>query len=124
MGQCYSVRMKLKIKDEKALIDLMNGFIKDNAHCIDFSLPSYAKRGIGTETVEDLVKIMITDREFSHEGEEYESDFNACYGWESVMLDMFSAMAPALKNGSVLWIYPDHDYDRLVVKNGVAIQTH
>ena len=124
MGQVYSVRMKLKIRDEGSLISLMQDFIKANSRYIDFQLDDYAKHGIGTDTVEDLVKLMITDREFMHEGNEFTSDFEASYGWEGVMLDMFSAMAPALKNGSTLWVYPDSDYDKLVVKDGAAICKH
>ena len=54
----------------------------------------------------------------------YENGFDASYGWESVMMEMFELIAPYLADGSELYIYPDNDYDHLLIKNGKCIQKH
>ena len=52
------------------------------------------------------------------------SGFAASYGWEQVMLDAFDEIAPYLEDGSEIKIYPDSDYDYLVVKDGKAEWVH
>jgi len=122
MGQTYSVNVKLIRDNDEVLIRKMNEFIRvteaDESRRTDFSLDAYRKRGIGTESVEDLMKIFITDRGFESDGVNFESDFDACYGWESVMLDMFKFIAPVLKDGSEIEIWPDDGWQRLYIKNG------
>ena len=54
----------------------------------------------------------------------YSNAFNASYGWEVVMIEMFETITPFLEDGSELLIYPDSDYDKLIVKNGKCIQVH
>ena len=80
-------------------------------------------------TFDGLLKTFITDRAFYKEPQKdasvyYQSGFDASYGCESVMMDMFSAIAPYLAEGSSMKIMPDSDYDLLVVKDGRAVQVH
>lgn len=52
----------------------------------------------------------------------YISGFNASYGWESVMLEMFEEISPYLENKSKLYIDCDDGIDVLVIKDGKCIQ--
>lgn len=54
----------------------------------------------------------------------YYNGFDASYGWESVMMEMFEILAPFLEDKSEMYIYPDEDYDHLTVKNGKYVQVH
>jgi len=125
MGQTYSVNVKLIRDDDEALIRKMNEFIRateaDKTRRTDFSLDAYRKKGIGTESVEDLMKIFITDRGFESDGVNFQSDFDACYGWEGVMLEMFKFIAPVLKDGSEIEIWPDEDWQKLYIKDGKVL---
>ena len=120
MGQGYSVRMKLRPKDESALAQLMSRYISDNDGK-GMRFPEEAHKAV---TLEDHVKVMITDRGYAHEGDVYESTFDASYGWESVMTDMFQSVAPMLEDGSELLVYPDEDYDHITVQDGAAVWLH
>ena len=40
------------------------------------------------------------------------------------MMKMFKLIVPYLVDKSELYIYPDDDYDHLVVKNGKCVQVH
>ena len=119
MGQCYSVYLRLRPKDESSLMAAMQRYISEHhGKDVRFNLSH------GTDSLEALVKTMITDSGFACAGEFYEAHFDASYGWERVMMEMFRAIAPELKDRSELLIWPDEDYDHLIVKNGKAIQTH
>ena len=52
------------------------------------------------------------------------SVFDASYGWESVMISAFDAIAPYLEDGSKVIISPDSDYDEAKVENGKAVWVH
>lgn len=131
MGACYYVRLKVKVNDEQGAIKALNEFIIRTNKGVDYSLDKYAQQGVTTETFDDLIKIFLAGwkhqeltitpkRIYTY----YENDFDASYGWESVMMNMFEVIAPYLKDNSELLIYPDEDYDKLVVKNGQCIQIH
>lgn len=51
-----------------------------------------------------------------------ENGFDATYGWESVMMEMFEELAPVLEDGSDLFINCDDGVDVLVIKDGKCIQ--
>ena len=40
------------------------------------------------------------------------------------MMDMFEVMSPFLVDKSEMYIYPDNDYDHLVVRDGKYVQVH
>ena len=130
MGACYSVILKVKLTDEEGAIKALQDHIA-NDNGVDYSLEKYAQQGITTETFDDLMRIFLA----GWKGQEvdiypnktftiYENDFDASYGWEGVMMEMFEVIAPFVANGSKLQIYPDDYYTELVVKNEKCVQTH
>ena len=119
MGACYDVELKLNVKDEDLLKKLMNKYIDENNGFVVFNLEERDRNNLV-----DLVKIFITDRCFSVNGDVYESSFEASYGWESVMTESFEEYAEALEDGSYIIIWPDNDYDKIIVKNGKAKWIH
>ena len=129
MGACYSVVLKVNVIDMPGAIKALNEHIANDISA-DYSLDEYAEQGIKTETFDDLMKILLADLQqgisMYQEGKFtiYESDFNASYGWERVMMEWFEVLAPFLANGSQMLIYPDSDYDKLVIKNGKCVQVH
>jgi hypothetical protein len=129
MGACYSVTLKVNVLDEQGAIKALNEHIANDTG-VDYSLDKYATKGITTETFDGLMKILLADLQMEvsiyQQGKFtiYESDFNASYGWERVMMEWFEVLAPFLSNGSQMLIYPDEDYDKLVIKNGKCVQIH
>ena len=129
MGACYSVEVKINVLDMPGAIKALNEYIINDTSA-DYSLDEYAEQGIKTETFDDLMKILLADLQQGifvyHEGKFtiYENAFDASYGWERVMMEWFEVLAPFLANGSQMLIYPDSDYDKLVIKNGKCVQVH
>ena len=130
MSACYYVSLKVKVLDEQGAIKALNEHIANDKYA-DYSLDLYAEQGITTETFDDLMRIFLAGwkhqevtitpkRIYTY----YENEFNASYGWEIVMMDMFKVIAPYVKDGSELLIYPDTDYDKLIIKDGKCVQIH
>ena len=128
MGQTYSVYLQLRIKDadglKKALTDKI---ARGEEERTNYSLEHYQSIGVDTNTLEGLLQVFFGGwnaglNEYSLG--DFTSDFDASYGWESVMMETFDAMAPFLEDGSCLKIYPDTSYDLQVVENGKAIVKH
>lgn len=132
MGACYYIELKIKIKNEISVIEILQERIKRNTEQgVNYCLQNFRKNGIGTETLDDLFKIFLAGDRSSYEAERQENDviyiqngFDASYGWETEMIEMFKEIAPALENGSEFYIYPDNDYDLIVVENGKYKQIH
>lgn len=125
MGMVYDTEFQLQIKStkEREAIDLMREFAKNNPNT----------GFVNEDTLEDLMRLFITDKYFTHTSvpykeeyivHEFGSSFEASYGWEMVMLSMFAFIAPALEDDSQCYIDCDNDYDLLVIKNGKAIWLH
>lgn len=129
MGACYSIELKVNVIDMPGAIKALNEHIVNDTSA-DYDLEECAKHGITTETFDGLIKILLADLQqpvyIYQKGKFaiYESDFNASYGWERIMMEWFEALAPFLANGSQMLIYPDEDYDKLVIKNGQCVQIH
>ena len=129
MGACYSVNLKVNILDEDGIVNALNKHIIDDKRT-NYSLDKYATQGITTETFDDLMRILLANNQgevsIDKEGKFtiYDSCFNASYGWEGIMMDWFEIMAPFLADNSQMLIFPNTDYDKLVVKNGKYIQLH
>lgn len=130
MGACYSVRLKVKLQDEEGAIKALNEHMTNNTRA-NYSLEEYAEQGVTTETFDDLMRIFLA----GWKGQEvvigeakgftvYDNDFDASYGWERVMMEMFEVLTPFVKDGSELFMYVENDYDKLVVKNGKCVQVH
>ena len=130
MGACYYVKLAVKPIDQLGAINALNEHIKNDKHA-NYSLDKYAEQGIITNTFDDLMRIFLAgwenqkvDINISSNFTTYENEFNASYGWETVMIDMFHTLAPFVMDGSKLLIYPDSDYDELIVKNGMCVCLH
>ena len=129
MGACYSVVVKVNVIDAPGAIKALNEHIANDTSA-DYSLDKCAEQGVTTETFDDLMRILLADNQqkvsIHNQGKFviYENDFNASYGWERVMMEWFEVLTPFLANGSQMLIYPDEDYDKLVIKNGKCVQVN
>ena len=129
MGACYSVDLKVNVLDMPGAIQALNEHMANDTSA-DYSLEEYAEHGITTETFDDLIRILLAELQrpviIYKKGKFtiYSNDFDASYGWERVMMEWFEVLAPFLANGSQMLIYPDEDYDKLVIKNGKCVQMH
>ena len=131
MSACYTIELNMKFKSPESMSDAVRSlqeYIKKDAET-DYDLESYAADGIGTENIDDLMKIFLSDRKRqrititdSGEWKNYSADFNASYGWESVLVKMFKILGVYLANGSQLDISIDNDYNGLVIRNGICKQ--
>lgn len=123
MSAVYSVEAKLAYDDEQAVVDALNAYIDEHhGNGVEFSLDEYYDKGISRDNLDGLIQYFITDRGFNITGPgEYYSDFNASYGWETVMMEAFEAVAPYLRDGSRFEIYPDYGADIGVVENGEVV---
>lgn len=52
----------------------------------------------------------------------YSNDFDASYGWESVMIEVFEALVPVLRDGSTLDLSADNAYVGYAVTDGKLVQ--
>lgn len=128
MGQCYTVYLKIKIEDEAgATKALQDRIAKGEDDHTDYSLDHYAKLGLGTEKLDDMLRIIFGGWEGelkpSYDGVKGKlmSDFDCCYGWEGVMITAFNDIAPYLKDGSYIKIYPDSGCDYCKVEGGKPV---
>lgn len=121
MGQCYTVYLKVKFKDEEGAKNAAQGVLKN----LDADIDQLGKKvGLDLNTMDGLLRHFYSDWERGHKWTPVTDpdclcgDFNAQYSWESVMMDAFDAMAPFLEEGSEIKIYPDSGVDHAVVTNG------
>ena len=130
MGACYSVELRMKCRDERRTVAALQKFIRENPVNADFSLAKYAEEGVGTETLDDLMRIFLAGWKSQPVRKENEGDgftaysngFTASYGWERVMIDMFFAVGETLCDGSELNIDADEGVDQIVVECGSVTQ--
>ena len=127
MSACYSVNVELRVKEgceEKVIETLQNKIKRAEKEHVDYGIKEIPN------TLKELLGIFFVEHQQMYKYRRVgnwhmvNSGFNASYGWESVMLSMFEEIAPYLDNKSELLIYPDSDYDKVVIKNGKAIQKH
>jgi hypothetical protein len=124
MGQTYSVILKTGFKDKKgAKKALLDRIAKGDEDHTDYNLDHYRQIGIGTDTIEDLMKIFFGGWQgklvpVKNHPNTLRSDFDACYGWEYIMTVAFNDLAPFLSDGSRITIYPDSGKDIGIVRNG------
>lgn len=132
MGSTYTIsttfRFNVSKKQElveKLSLKIMEEFTSGEVNWGDFHNP---------KTLEDCLGLIFSKHQNSYslevktdgqeENYEVNSDFHASYGWEGLMVDYFELVAPLLSDGSELWIYPDHDYDHLEVRDGKMVRLH
>ena len=123
MGACYWVQAKLLLTNEKAAINALQNKIATDTKT-NYSLELYAKRGVTTETFDDLMRIILAG--WKHQEVAivkkdgfaiYENAFDASYGWENVMIEMFYVLSPFLEDNSHLKIYPDEGEHFLIIRD-------
>ncbi len=119
MGAVYSVSLTLKFQSSQDIVDYTRNFISDFGTSATFDNSDFTdiagalsciftERGLHIEQLTDTFAMCS-------------SDFDASYGWESVMTDWFNYVAPVLQNGSEFKIWPDNGYYSGVVQNGKVI---
>lgn len=130
MGACYSVTVKVSLTNLKDAEERLQKKILQDTKT-DYNIEKYAADGIGIDKFDDLMQIFLAGKKKSsfminHKNgwTYYINDFDASYGWESVLMDMFRVLVPDLMDGSEILIYPDEDYDHLKVKGGKCITVH
>ena len=130
MGQTYAVSLKVQFKDEegakKALKDKLNRENEDNVSYGVERLQS--QHGFDLDNIIDLMSVFFCGfggrlGKAASPGV-LSSGFDACYGWEGVMISAFDVMAPFLEDKSWIAIYPDSGRDVAIVKNGKAEWTY
>ena len=127
MSACYSVNVELRVKkdcEEKVVETLQNKMKRAKEEYVCYGeekIPNTLKELMGIFFVEDAVYYNYTQV-----GTWYwvNSAFNASYGWETVMIEMFKEITPYLEDKSELYIDIENDYDKLVIKKGKCVQTH
>lgn len=131
MGQCYTTYLKVRFNDEDgAKKELRNKISRGREEHIGYDVEGLvAKHGYDLDNMSDLLSVFFSGwgtrlkRDY-RDTDIRVADFNASYGWEDVMIETFSIIAPFMEDGSWMKIYPDSDYDHLVVKGGKAVLIH
>ena len=105
MGQTYSVELNLQIKDKNEFVKLGNEFLnKTEAEFNKFQ---------GFDEVDSIVGTVLAfhqgqfKRILSKVYRLYWSSFDASYSWETVLDSFWMAIAPSLKLGSYIRVWPD-----------------
>ena len=127
MSQVYDISLKLGyLSTECAKQALQHRIANAEREHVNYSLDHYRDIGLDLDNVHDLVRMIFGGwdakfDEFSEPGW-LEAGFNASYGWEAVMMDAFTSIAPFLEDGSEiiidLW---DEGRDHAIVKDGEAV---
>lgn len=127
MGASYSVDLVVSLKDERKAVEILQRFMLTSD--AEFNIDKFAVIGIGTKTFDDLLRIILagwksTPVKIEQVGayKKYSNDFDATYGWESVIIKAFEALVPVLRECSVLDISADDVYTGFVVTDGKLVQ--
>lgn len=127
MGASYSVDLTVSLTDEQRAAEIVRKFIQDSN--AEFHLDDFNAIGIGTGTFDDLIRIVLASWESTpvkieqiDDYRKYSNDFDASYGWESVMIAVFKALVPVLRDGSTLDLSADNECVRYIVTDGEVVQ--
>ena len=125
MSACYAVNVELRVKDEAKVIEtLQNKINRAKEENVDYGIEEVPT------TLKELLGIFFVEHQemynYKRVGNWYmvDSGFNASYGWEVVMIEMFKEITPYLEDKSELYIDIENDYDKLVIKKGKCVQIH
>ena len=133
MGSCYYVKLKVKLKDKaKAIKALQDKISRADKEHVDYGFKSCLKnKNYDLNVFDDLIRVFLAEHQndftIKHTKKgfaRYTSMFDASYGWESVMIEMFEEIAPYLENKSKLYIDCDDGWDKFVITDGKSYQTH
>lgn len=130
MGSVYSIHSQMKFKDKDKAIKILQAKIgRGKEEHIDYGLDTYRKsENLDINDIDDLIAVFIgIGKMFDVANDDdgwttYDNGFDASYGWESVMMEMFEELAPVLEDASDLFINCDDGVDVLVIKYGKCIQ--
>ena len=123
MGQCYNVIVKMKVKGAAEII-------KQSVDVFKTECPEWydeIKDKIPCDTVYGCVAFALAANQHNFMAVHrngittYESSFKATYSWHSLLEDWFEAIAPYLKDGSSMLVYPDNGHYKYVVKDGRSV---
>lgn len=117
MGAVYDIEGLLKFRSSQDIVDITRKFVAQSDDRIRFGDDA------DFTDLEGALICIFTKRglRISNETEtsvEFDSSFDASYGWEGVMMDWFESVAPVLDDGSELKIWPDSGLDDGIVKGG------
>ena len=124
MGQTYTVEAKFIFKnnDPESFCKVFRDEIKSRDGVTAIFLP-YEEDDLKTPF--GLFKILTSNNAmeaYDSNGDKnpdiWVSDFDASYGWEGLMYDIFSSVLKECDNGSYVRIWPDHGQTKITVKNG------
>lgn len=130
MGSVYSIHSQMKFKDKDKAIKILQAKIsRGEEEHIDYGLDTYRKsENLDINDIDDLIAVFIgIGKMFDVVNDDdgwttYDNGFDASYGWESVMMEMFEELAPVLEDASDLFVECDDGVNVLVVKDGKCIQ--
>lgn len=127
MGASYSVDLTVSLTDEQRAAEIVRRFIQDSN--AEFHLDDFNAIGIGTDTFDDLMRIVLASWESTPvkieqigDYKKYSNDFDASYGWESVVIAVFEALVPVLRDGATLDLSADNEYVGYAVTGGKLVQ--
>ena len=120
MGQCYSVYLKMKAKDEREFVRLSRRYLLSMNISSEYFLGKDLDTAIG-----NIRFVLAAHQQQFEESEEdgmvlYRSGFDATYSWETILYDWFCAVSKALEDGSEIEVYPDSGRWALRVAGGIA----
>lgn len=119
MGQTYSVDMKIIFKNEDAKMLFCNS-IKDYIEKTSEKTAIYQLEGLNLDNPFDCFKAMTYPRAEEEDGI-WCADFDASYGWESVLFDGLGNALKFAEDGSYLYVFPDNYSVYMDKKDGKII---
>lgn len=116
MSQVYSIEAKWKYEDESIVVDAVKRYVRATMDRFNYGRDFEIGQ---VKDIDSVMRLFFTNVVEKDSDGVYTADFNASYGWEDVMINMFHNVAPVLQNGSYLHIWPDCDEVILEVDHGV-----
>ena len=126
MGACYTVEMKIKISEKKKATEALHNHMLSDKRT-DYGLEEYAKIGIHADSLDHIIQIYLAgkNKSYTMDNEDgwsyYENDFDASYGWERVLYEMFEILAPFLEDESEMTVYPDNGCTHIIIHDRQCI---
>lgn len=129
MGACYSVTAHLTFKNgltQTGLENIKEHLIRNNKN-VDFGFGRYSgfKSLHDIKTLEDAINLIFAGHQgmcdVKHSNElnyNFNSAFDASYGWETVIYDFFRYLSPCLEDKSEMIVYPDSGCTKLFMEDG------
>lgn len=133
MGQCYSISLRYKARNEAAALKALLDKIDRDEHAprpdgAHYHLEEMLDRfSMSRDSLQDVLRVVFVERGWSRISVSdtgwtiINNDFDCCYGWHWVMLDAFACIAPYLEDDSSLEIWPDDGQTTNVVRDGVSV---